>query len=78
METVENMKEISNFEIFKSKRKAGADMIDAYFKQGDNYVSSYIYGMKRRMQTDVKRESRSQDIPYLKFSYPFNKYNLIP
>ena len=27
VETVENMKKISNFEIFKYKRKAGANMI---------------------------------------------------
>ena len=27
VETVENMKEISNFEISKTKRKAGADII---------------------------------------------------
>ena len=58
VETVENMKDISNFEIFKSKWRA-----------------NYSYGMKRR----VKQTSKEiQNIPYLKFPYPFNKYNLIP
>ena len=47
-------------------------MIDAYFKQGNSYVSSYSYGMKRRMN---RRQKKSQDIPYLKFPKPFNYIN---
>ena len=45
-------------------------MIDAYFKQGNSYVSSYSYGMKRRVKTDVKRESR-YSLPQI--SIPFQQ-----